>query len=116
MASGRAGGIESTLLALRNSTVNGNTAQGGGGGIYNLGALALNGDSSVNQNTVSGNGGGIYNLGSVILNGESSVRRNKASEHGGGIYNDETEGATISYGIGWSGTVSGNSPDDIFNA
>jgi hypothetical protein len=34
---------------------------------------------------------------------------------GGGVYNKKTEGATITFGVGWSGTVSGNTPDDIFN-
>jgi predicted outer membrane repeat protein len=47
------------------------------------------------------------------LNGSSSVSENTASEHGGGIFN--TQGATISYGTGWTGTVSGNIPDDIFS-
>jgi hypothetical protein len=62
-----------------------------------------------------GDGGGIDNQGSLTLNGASSVTENMASEHGGGIYNDESGGATITYGVGWSGTVSGNEPDDIFN-
>ena len=98
------------------SSVNHDAASGNGGGIYNLGSIELNGESSVNRNAASGNGGGIYNLGSVVLSGESSVTRNKASEHGGGIFNDQTEGATISHGVGWTGMVSNNEPDDIFNA
>jgi hypothetical protein len=49
------------------------------------------------------------------LNGSSSVTDNTAAEQGGGIYNYESSGATITYGIGWTGTVSGNKPDDIFN-
>jgi predicted outer membrane repeat protein len=49
------------------------------------------------------------------LNDSSSITRNTAAGHGGGIYNDETEFETVGYGSGWSGTVSGNKPDDIFN-
>jgi hypothetical protein len=102
-------------LTLNNSTVSGNTGgREGGGGILNSGSAMLN-DSNVTHNTAQ-NGGGIFNhRGPLTLNGSSSVTANTASEHGGGIYNDQTEGATISYGTEWSGTVSGNIPDDIFN-
>jgi hypothetical protein len=44
------------------------------------------------------------------------VTENTASKQGGGIYNVETLGSTITFGTGWSGNVSGNTPDDIFNA
>ena len=76
----------------------------------------MNGDSSVNHNAATGNGGGIYNLGSVTLSDSSSVTRNTASGEGGGIYSDKSEGATLAFGIGWSGTVSRNEPDDMFFA
>ena len=110
-------------VTLNDSTVSGNTADGRGGGIFNTGLLTLN-NSHVTGNTAQ-DGGGIDNWafsaelftgrGSLTLNGSSTVTGNEASEHGGGIYNHETKGATISYGPGWSGTVSGNKPDDIFN-
>lgn len=117
---GGGGGISnSDSLTLNNSTLTGNTAtQCGGGGIRNEGSVTLN-DSTVRENTAK-DGGGIYNEGggrhgSVTFNGSSSVTGNTAAEHGGGIFNDQTHGATITFGIGWSGTVSGNKPDDIFN-
>jgi hypothetical protein len=89
------------------------------------------GSLTLNDSTVSGNkasfGGGIYNgltkevvtgrhPGSLTLNGSSWVTENTASKQGGGIYNNETLGSTITFGLGWSGAVSGNTPHDIFNA
>ncbi len=88
-----------------------------GGGILNNGSLTL-----INS-TVAGNtaavGGGIYNAafgnldgpyaGSVTFCGSSSVSGNTASVEGGGIFS----AGTIIYGIGWTGTVSANIPDDI---
>jgi hypothetical protein len=110
------GGIDNEgSVTLKNSTVTGNMAFSGGGGLVNGGSLTLN-NSDVARNA-AGYGGGVENgyLGSLRLNGSSSVTENTATEHGGGIYNNQTGRATITYGIGWSGTVSGNKPDDIFN-
>ena len=66
-------------------------------------------------------GGGIYSgkrvegqADSVILNDSSSVTRNTAGGDGGGIYSEKSGGATLTFGIGWMGSVSGNEPDDIF--
>jgi hypothetical protein len=30
------------------------------------------------------------------------------------VFNEASQGATIEYGPGWSGAISGNSPDDIY--
>jgi predicted outer membrane repeat protein len=93
------------------------------------GEAALNGSTSVSGNTAAKNGGGIYNgsaypnheleqvtkPGHLTLNGSSSVTRNTASEHGGGIYNEESKGATIAFGSEFTGTISRNIPDNIFN-
>jgi predicted outer membrane repeat protein len=114
------GGISAGSVTLNNSTVSGNTALEGGG-IY-AASITLN-NSTVSDNTAlrdiereyGGLGGGIIDFESLTLNGSSSVIDNEAAEHGGGIYSHETGGATITDGIGWSGTVSGNKPDDIFN-
>jgi sorbitol-specific phosphotransferase system component IIA len=117
-------GFTAFLTLGGKSSVSRNTASGNGGGIYNLWSVTLNDSSSVSRNTASGNGGGIYNVpyaagfsqsGSVTFNGESSVSRNTASGQGGGIFNLVSKGATISYGTGWSGAVSRNEPDNIFN-
>jgi hypothetical protein len=104
------------------SSVSGNTASVDGGGVWNppvegpsATRLILNDSASVSRNAASGNGGGIYNGdGEVILNDSASVTRNRASVRGGGIYN--TRSATLSFGTGWTGTVSVNKPDDVFKA
>ena len=120
-------------LTLDNSTVTRNTATGsfeyegtkyighGGGILDRAGTVTLNGSSSVSRNEAAGNGGGIYSgktlehqADSVILNDSSSVTRNTAGGEGGGIYSDKSGGATLTFGIGWMGSVSGNEPDDIF--
>jgi hypothetical protein len=43
------------------------------------------------------------------------VTPNTASEHSGGIYNEESKGATIPFGSEFTGTISRNIPDNIFN-
>jgi predicted outer membrane repeat protein len=119
-------------VTLHNTSVKGNTATGlpppfppllgNGGGIYDNhgnpgepGSLALTGSSSVSENTAARDGGGIYSGESdaVRLSDLSSVTQNTASE-GGGIYSEKSNGATLTFGIGWMGSVSGNEPDDIF--
>jgi hypothetical protein len=131
-ASGCGGGVANGgfpgEVTLNDSSVTRNTAAGNGGGICEEEEgdmfITINGSSSVSHNTASGNGGGIYNgdNGSsiyaqhlVTLNDSASVTRNTAFGKGGGIYNQQTKGATITFGTGWKGTVSGNLPDDIFN-
>ena len=131
---GYGGGIKNAgSMTLTNSTIARNTVEEGrGGGISNRGLVTLN-NSNVAENEATpclhcfgavqgGRGGGIENeafpgeyQGSLILNGSSSVTENTATEHGGGILNHRSEGATITFGLGWIGTVSGNTPDDIFN-
>jgi hypothetical protein len=136
------GGIEGATLSrcgcrnsltLDNSAVTRNTANGSfefegrkflgkGGGIQDFaGTVTLNGSSSVSRNEAAGDGGGIYSghevegqADSVILNDSSSVTRNTAGGEGGGIYSDKSGGATLTFGIGWTGSVSRNEPDDIF--
>jgi hypothetical protein len=104
-------------VTLDHSAVTDNTVQGHGGGIGNWeGPLTLH-DSTVSRNTAI-DGGGISNEeeGSLTLDGSSAVTRNAASDHGGGIYNEESRGATITFGTGWTGRLDGNRPDDIFTA
>jgi predicted outer membrane repeat protein len=120
-------------LTLDNSAVTRNTATesfelegkkyiGHGGGILDrAGTVTLNGSSSVSRNEAVGDGGGIDSgktlerqADSVILNDSSSVTQNTARGEGGGIYSEKSAGATLTFGIGWMGSVSGNEPDDIF--
>jgi predicted outer membrane repeat protein len=120
-------------LTLDNSTVTRNTATGsvefdgkkfighGGGILDRAGTVTLNGSSSVSRNEAAGDGGGIYSgkilerqADSVILNDSSSVTRNTAGGEGGGIYSEKSGRATLTFGIGWTGSVSRNVPEDIF--
>jgi len=87
------------------TSVTGNTARYGGGGIVNYGDLTLNDSASVTENeNTAGRGGGIFSGGDgdITLNDSSSVTGNTAEEDGGGIY---------SYGIltlNDSSSVTGN--------
>jgi predicted outer membrane repeat protein len=125
-ASGCGGGLFNlgapAAITLNDSSVTRNTSGNGGGAClegegFAVGEfrLTMNGSSSVSRNTAAGNGGGVYNEGGVRLNDSASVTRNTAFGKGGGIYNHQTKGATITYGTGWKGAVSGNLPDNIFN-
>jgi hypothetical protein len=104
----------------------GNDIHASGGGIYNNGGtIIMNGGSSIAYNTAgviciplggtigyvsSSQGGGIYNdHGTVTLNPGSSITNNEAGL-GGGIYNN---GGTLNQ---YGGIVSGNIPDQIYNA
>jgi hypothetical protein len=75
------------------------------------------------RDEAAGGGGGIYSgqafggrIDSVRLNDSSSVTQNTAGGEGGGIFSFKSKGATLTFGLGWNGTVSGNEPDDIFYA
>jgi len=114
---GSTGGIDNTAtLTLTNASINGNTATGYGGGVYNDAGSAGGAqdntatvtlrNTSVNNNTAA-NGGGVYNNGgsgafsgwyapdqlvaTVALN-NASVNGNTATSNGGGIYNDGGSG------------------------
>ena len=100
--SGVGGGILNLgTLALTNSIVSGNTASSQGGGIYNeIGTLTLT-NSTVSGNTARFDGGGISNLGTLTLN-FSTVSGNSA-ENGGGISAINSGTTTLT-----NSTVSGN--------
>ena len=104
----RGGGIwNGGTLVLTNSTVSNNSSAGWGGGIYNSGGAVTLTDSVVSGN--SGVGGGIFNLfGSVMLSGATMIQGNASGGNGGGILNDS---GTVSTS-GWTGAVSGNTPDN----
>lgn len=97
-------------LTLANSTISGNSAGSGGGGIQNNGnglaiiKVTISGNSSgtgggfhntstatIANSTISGNmatsgnGGGIYNTGTVTTT-NSTITENSASGNGGGVY------------------------------
>ncbi|WP_394922607.1 leucine-rich repeat protein [uncultured Robinsoniella sp.] len=60
-----------------------------GGGIYNDGAVTLNGSVSVSSNTASASGGAVYNNNKLIMN-SGRILNNIASTYGGGIMNKNT--------------------------
>lgn len=83
--SGNGGGITNVgTLAVTESVFSGNTPTNGGG-IYNTGALTVN-NSTFSNNTLSGNGGGIYNQGTATVT-NCTFSANSASS-GGGIANE----------------------------
>ena len=106
-------------LTISNSTVSGNSASNGGGGVYSNGAGQLHHATVVlNGSTISGNsassGAGIFNNGysfgdaSLIVN-NSTISGNAALNGGGGIYNlGQINSSNTSVTVSNS-TISGNS-------
>ena len=69
---------------LTNSTVSGNAAANGGGGIFNEGGILTLTNSTVSGNSASGNsansGGGIYNDGRDTRVFSSTIANNQPGE------------------------------------
>jgi hypothetical protein len=126
------GGIDSDFgaITLIGSTVNNNTASGGtacqgvgscAGGIWNFGGTLTLIDSTVSGNSATRRGGGIVNqtptggpTAVLTLSGTSAVTNNHAISDptvnlGGGIW--IRGGATVGATTDWTGSVSGNTPD-----
>lgn len=74
----------SAQVNITNATFLKNNGGHGGGGIYNLGNLALN-DSEISGNIAEA-GGGIYNQ-NAILNITGNILKKNSSDKGAGIYN-----------------------------
>lgn len=70
-------------LTLTDVIVDGNAAQGDGGGIYTAAAMTAT-STIVRNNTAATNGGGIYNEGNTTITG-STLSGNRA-EGGGGVF------------------------------
>jgi hypothetical protein len=113
-AAAEGGGIRNAgTLTVTNSTLSGNSADGGsnsagrGGGIYNAGTLTVT-SSTLSGNSVNGNvnfnsyGGGIWNASALTL-ADTVFQGNKANG-GGGLDNGSTGTATVQ-----GCTFSGNS-------
>ena len=133
-ASGFGGAIYNRgTLAITDSNLSGNTANGNagfvdGGGIYNGGGAVTMTNSVLSDNTANwGNGGGIYNAGGSVLLSNSSLSGNVvyppysggSGGYGGGIYNDAHGTVTVQS----SGNITGNDSnwfgdpysDDVYN-
>jgi hypothetical protein len=126
---GEGGGIYNVgSLNVSNSTLSGNSSNGGdglgnfgglglGGGIYNFGRLTVN-NSNLSNNSAngginsvlsnSGGGGAIYNAGTFTVS--SSIISGNTASFGGGIHNT---GTIMNTGIGRvsNSTLSNNSAD-----
>lgn len=95
-------------LTVSNSTISGNTASGGGGGISSNG-----GTLTVNNSTISGNiassdgGGGIDIIGADLTVSNSTISGNTATFGGGGIRT--SGGGTLTVN---NSTISGNTAGD----
>jgi hypothetical protein len=102
------GGIHNVgILALEGCTVAGDSEtsfdyHAGGGGIYNVGTLTIS-DSTISGNSAVASGGGITNVGTLTIS-DSTIGGNSAVASGGGITNVGTVTITAS-------TIIGNSAD-----
>jgi len=107
-APGNGGGLHITGdggVNITNGTVNGNTAESEGGGLWNgSGTMVVDG-TTIDGNTASGaasdeGGGGIYNLSGILsVTNRANITNNiadGASGSGGGILNDAGGTLTVS--------------------
>ena len=80
-------------LAIRNSTLSGNTATSGGGAILNSGALTLI-NSTISGNTAQ-TGGGIFHSGTTLSLINATVTANTATTSGGGLVSLTTGSSAV---------------------
>ena len=70
---------------MSDSTVEGNTADGSGGGVNSASALILS-NSTISGNTAADRGGGVYNRETLTFT-NSTISRNASGRLGGGLFN-----------------------------
>ena len=95
-------------MMVTNSTVSNNTSRSSGGGIHNLGILALD-DVAIEHNDGGVTGGGIFNQAIVTIT-DSAVTDNVSSSAGGGIDSGGTAtiiDSTISHNFAGPGAGGG---------
>ncbi len=79
-----------STATIRRSTISGNSATDSGGGITTMGLLAVDG-STISANSATDNGGGIsVNSSASASLLNSTISGNSAGADGGGIWNDGT--------------------------
>ena len=88
--SGQGGGLliesEVVSIAINQSTITGNSASQGGGGVFSKSMLAI-ADSTIHRNSTSNHGGGIFSADEARINlDNSTISGNTANLAGGGIY------------------------------
>lgn len=80
-------------LTITNCTIEGNSADKRGGGIYldDRGAIEIS-HTTLKNNTVTEQGGGIYIEEYAIFSADTvTIEANKANDKGGGVYNEGTK-------------------------
>ena len=103
------GGVANVgILAVTNSTVSNNSATDSGGGIYNGGTLTLT-NSTISSNSAYNSSGGILNERGAVTITNSTLSNNTTTRYsGGGIYNFQgtltITGSTVSNNVAGGGT------------
>jgi hypothetical protein len=113
---GYGGGIYNcpgSSLTIINTTINGNSAEEGGG-ICNGGTLTINNSTFGGNVARHRNGGGIRNYGTLTINNSTFSENSAPSGVGGGIHNGQLFGPRGTLAISNS-TVSGNIGGGLFN-
>jgi CSLREA domain-containing protein len=98
-------GVQVNLVGV--TIANGFTASGGGGGIYNAGALTVTQSVIFNNQASTVHGGGIYNFAGRVTLNTSSVYSNATTLNGGGVNNDFNGALTVTNSQIFSNTAGG---------
>ena len=103
------GAIDNTgTLTVRNSTISGNTARAGGGGIDHSTGNASITNSVIYNNTAQNGGGGIYNRGNSLYVANTTVSGNTATTGaGGGILTIQSSTSLLNASIAFNSANSG---------
>jgi hypothetical protein len=86
------------VLNITNSTLDADSADGGGGGIAfimnGFGTVTIDHSTVSNDSTASSNGGGLFFLGATLAITDSTFSGNSASQDGGGLYINQPSSVT----------------------
>ena len=102
-------------LTLSTSTVDDNTAQRYGGGVYTTATTNILRSTISNNRTVALQGGGVRNYGGTLRIENSTIYGNEAGTEGGGLHNGGGGHATLVFSTFWVNRA-GTEATDIRNA
>ncbi len=111
-----AGRMELKDVRFINNEANGNDADQGGGGLFNLsGVVVMTGSTSFRQNKAlgtSGSGGGLFNdVGGMIESYNTSFEDNQANRAGGGVEDRSGAATTLRFAdVKMIGNSAGSNP------
>ncbi len=103
--------VVGTFTMSGDTTISGNEATSGGGGVYvsvngaEKGVFTIGGNATINENSANSYGGGVWVDGTFTMNG-GAISKNNAVAGAGGVYVANNGGFTMT-----DGTISGNSTD-----